>query len=1127
MASGEASQYSSNALAAARGTKTCGSGGCPSCVKTGLPVLLARPGLAETRYAGKSAVYTQRLMAQLMAPDLKYSNYVMRTLRTGYVYVYYEAQAMHAVVGGEGWEVFATDEAGYVTPIPLEMPPLPEELPRFSCERAEGYAAGMLINIKEPSKAGIVWIGFSEVPLSLEVRRRYAAQPEIRARRFTRLDASTGASERALELNEQNVRNAVCDYDIERGKVLEALRGNPHRPGQAILNQDGKVPERPTTEDIATHERREAPSDIVKAARSISEASRDRAAAKPIILGVSDAVGMAHEAAHLRITLPSKAVKWLLAQQDGARRLQTAVTMVGLQEMLVQQANVREEDFKLRNPIPMSADDYRAELVTKAQFESRQKAGIVPSTATWSPFTLKTNGPFGGGVVSSGQGGVGHIKVLNGSFEADARELIEKIKEKSARKIRDPTSGKSLGWEEYLVEFGRFSTEDKALRKRIQGDHRDLLAWTGRGVITDFDFDESNPADGVYYSQVVAKILHGGPIDDDAVEWYADFVKEDPSNKDNLLVRAMLGNQKEYFEQFAAWASEDGQRSKATDIVNNVLDLAEKLTESQQGGRASAFAVKHIEILRLLARGYASPLMAMVGAVALGADKLKRSLPAGLYDKIVVLLSSVVKKAGGGLTHLVIEAPLRLAGRAWRKMSVAFSSGGNTVENTHGGKVKSLVIGGGDALQLAGAGEAAEKTVRLHLWTDRSESELRALQSRVQPGQAVVTARAAPGSVSVSGAGAALSGATAPLAIGSVGLMDLAAATPKVIMDAPTVMSAGAGVIQAMEIAKALKKMEVGTTKERREAIFSFFSAGLGVVSAFVDLAKSYAQRLIQKAAVKRLEMTVALFAALGSFIDSTQSFLNAKEDFKNDRGIASLHLLQALSFFAGGVAFAIYAAATVVQGFGVATSWLGWGILLVVLGFALGFVASLFMTLPIEDWAARTLWGGSYEPWATVQIELQELNKVLLGVEIDAQFRGSVNWRNAKNASDVFVGEIVRRMTAFPSEVSFTREFVVKLKLVEHMRKRLGWSIVVYGTPASGGAKQMLTTCVTNEEGSVGANWGQGVTNENVDDGAIEVMSISGHVRSGDFRDLVVQVTMRDALVDGDVIVEEQLVAE
>ena len=114
MASGDSNQYSSNAITAARRTKTCGAGGCPSCVKSGLPVLLTRPGLAEARYAARSAVQTRQLMAGLSAPDLKFSDYVMRALRTGYVYVYYQTPAMHALIGGEGWEAYAVDEAGYV-----------------------------------------------------------------------------------------------------------------------------------------------------------------------------------------------------------------------------------------------------------------------------------------------------------------------------------------------------------------------------------------------------------------------------------------------------------------------------------------------------------------------------------------------------------------------------------------------------------------------------------------------------------------------------------------------------------------------------------------------------------------------------------------------------------------------------------------------------------------------------------------------------------------------------------------------------------------------------------------------------------------------------------------------------
>lgn len=1121
MASGDSNQYSSNAITAARRTKTCGAGGCASCVKSGLPVLLTRPGLAEARYAARSAVQTRQLMAGLSAPDLKFSDYVMRALRTGYVYVYYQTPAMHALIGGEGWEAYAVDEAGYVSPIPLENPPLPEEMPRFSCERAAGYAAAMLINIKEPSRAGEVWIGFSEVPLSVKVRQNYAADPELLNQRFTRLNASTGQSSRALVLTDGAIQGAIADYDVERGRMLEGLRGNPHRPGQVALDKNGKVPEKPASEDAQTEERRESAKDVAAAAAAIAGASRDPAARQPLILGVSDPVGMAHEAAHLRLTLPSKAVTWLMAQKDGARRLQTAVTLVGLQQMLVEQARVREADFRDRNPPAMSAMDLRAEMITKTEFEARQKAGIVPSSASWSPLAIPMNGPWGKGVASSGQNGYGTVHVAGGAFEADALELIDKIKKKASGKTRDTVTGKLLGWEDYLKEFGRFSAEDKALRKHIQGDHRDLLSWNGRKLVTGFDFDETSPENGIYYSQVVANLLHGGPIDDEAVEWYADFVKDDPSNKDNLLVRAMLGNQKDAFEQFSGWSVEEGQRNKATEVLNNLLDLAEKLSESNQGGKAAALAVKHVDTLRILARAYASPLIAMVGAVALGAGKVKKTLSPLLYDRVMALLSSMVKRAAPQITHLIVDAPLRMAGRAWREVSRAFTA---AAADTPAGKrngVKSLVIGSGSSLQLAGAGEAADTRVKLHLWTNQSEEQLRTLQSTAQQGQSVATARPAPGSMMT---GAVV--AAAPITMGSSGLMSLASATPKVIADVPTVMSTGAGIIHAMEVAKAWKKMEVGTAKERRDAIFSFFSAGLGVVSAFADVAKSYAQNILKKALTKRIEMTVALFAAIGSFIDSAQSFIASADDLKNGRGVLAAHILQALSFFAGGVAFSIYAFSLLVQGFGASTSWFGWGVVFIILGLALGFVASLFMTHPMEDWAARSVWGSRLaSTWSTNEMELQELNKVLLGVEVDAQYRSSFSWKNLTSVDDVIIGGAVRRMTAQDMGEAFMREFVVKLKLAEQVRRRLGIDLQMHGQGGSG--PEVVVLYATDEKGRPGENWGRGVSDGKIDCVSLDALGISGFVESGRFSRLMVELIVRDSIDGGDVIVHEKVVVE
>ena len=183
-------------------------------------------------------------------------------------------------------------------------------------------------------------------------------------------------------------------------------------------------------------------------------------------------------------------------------------------------------------------------------------------------------------------------------------------------------------------------------------------------------------------------------------------------------------------------------------------------------------------------------------------------------------------------------------------------------------------------------------------------------------------------------------------------------------------------------------------------------------------------------------------------------------------------------------------------------------------------------MTHPMEDWAARTVWGDSISSaWATNEIELQELNKVLLGIEVDAQYRSSLSWRNLTSIDDVIIGGAVKRMTAHDSGSRFTREFVVKLKIVEQVRKRLGISLQVYGNGANG--SEVVAIYSTDEKGGPGENWGSGVSSGKMDYASLDALTISGFVESGRFSVLAVELIIRDALSEGDVIVHERMAVE
>jgi len=66
-----------------------------------------------------------------------------------------------------------------------------------------------------------------------------------------------------------------------------------------------------------------------------------------------------------------------------------------------------------------------------------------------------------------------------------------------------------------------------------------------------------------------------------------------------------------------------------------------------------------------------------------------------------------------------------------------------------------------------------------------------------------------------------------------------------------------------------------------------------------------------------------------------------------------------------------------------------------------------------------------------------------------------------------------------------------------------------------------------TDELGSAGENWGRGVSDGRMDHVSVDALTISGHVESGRFSALAVELTIRDALNGGEVIVYERVVVE
>ena len=147
---------------------------CPSCDKSGLTFLVTqyaalppqwyRPG--ESDWVQQADMYDQN--GYLGARPLKSSQYVLRRLRQGWLYVWYPATRL--------WEVYRVQSGGRL----LRMAPDMMHAMGIgdpACKRFASVPDSMLLTIENPQRHDKVWIGFSDARWTAKVRASVARDP--------------------------------------------------------------------------------------------------------------------------------------------------------------------------------------------------------------------------------------------------------------------------------------------------------------------------------------------------------------------------------------------------------------------------------------------------------------------------------------------------------------------------------------------------------------------------------------------------------------------------------------------------------------------------------------------------------------------------------------------------------------------------------------------------------------------------------------------------------------------------------------------------------------------------------------------------------------------------------------
>ncbi|UNE64546.1 T6SS effector BTH_I2691 family protein [Xanthomonas oryzae] len=946
--------------------------------------------MAERNYAQSKGGTIAPLLPGVADPALQHLGYVMRPLRGGYVYAYYEKPHTPEIIAQKGWQAFQVDSAGYLTPFPISQIPIPGQAPVFACQRSAGYASAMLFVIPDAKSTKRVWVGYSDTPWSEKVRTNYAKQETLRNQRMACIDGPSAACSRSIGLNQANVAKAVADYDVDAQAAFRALDGTPYRRERNSDNPGGKP---------SLFPRPEAAKDILAQAQAICTSGKQFQIDQALIVSVPDAIGVTHEAAALRLTLPMKA-KSMLGTSDGYWKLQSAMSIKAMVEILrAQYANLGD--------LPGMAGDPNT-YMSRADFDARKANGTLPPGATFTPYTITASagGMFGGGAfMNPGMGTV--------SIPAD-QQPAEQIQKKVGN-----------GYKTFLSNYEQSCTEDSALLAKIEVDYGAWLNSAARKLVTEHDFDETTREDGVYYAQVVSKVTYGGAITDVAAHWYQAFMGDDPNEKNNILVRALLGNQKDFFQ----WFEELDQRSKTIDEIKGLLDLIEELEEKHQGSAVTGALARQLPMLRALATMWSSCLIPVASAAGLMLSKLKLTSPT-LLKKLewVIARISIVSVSSGDIKVTRVSATQQQAITYLRELAR-----GGQAEDVN---KSSQRVGQSDVVSVTRAGS-------LGIDVSGGRGDIRVdvfVFERVQAGITTAALTQLPENLQE--------------------LKRFARKVGEVLREGGAVISAGSGWLQVLALEDALKKLETGNDQDTFEGGMGLITAVLGSAAAAIEISTAFAAKWVEKAALLGLKIIAGAASALAAGFDAVVSASKALSRMaKDDYLAAASYGAQTLFYFAatgtGSLAVLYLAGFISTAGFGL--SWTGWGILLIGLGLAAGYVAQLLQSAPAEEWAARTIWGGASDKWGSLTREQEAMNKLLLGIEVDFSYRNGVGSSLLRSLTSSQMGTmgIGMKMQEEDNDIYY-REAWLSLKIPKVLRERLDWTVQIYGF-SNDGANNLL----------------------------------------------------------------------
>ncbi|AMC34363.1 hypothetical protein VN23_06980 [Janthinobacterium sp. B9-8] len=527
---------------------------CKACQASGLPIMPVRYAVVPKSVAAKLPDWASGARVKDIALGDEF-HYALRTLRAGYVYLYYSKNAR----GAKQWECYTVTEDGLLL---LQLTPKSALEPKDSmtCKTA-GHSNSRLhhLIIDRPDDCGPTWIAFSEHKWSDETLAQYGSDAKLRSARMQAIDP------KAMAAGAKNPHSSPASQ-----AALESIM--EYSPGfsSAQLPYDQKIPQvssknggfkefdlKRVSSYYVVCSRKGNASETLQFMQTRAKKSSG-ASNTPHVMALWDAIGTVHELNGFR-NEPAGVLKQYGIELEFQINAMTAIE--GLKQAMAEKAG-KSQQANQDQMLNQAAAWYKPEEMAKRRASSSlmpepkhsQRLEVCNILEQWAQQQVPYM-PYPQRLEAIDMRNIQEPQRSQqiSALKAEVTVFLSSRKDNYDKNIKYASSGSWSKYEKKLKigEYGDFKKNyDKLfnMSSDIIDARTDLLIkWLDSTLFIDTleDYHHENTNDGVYFEDVIGNGIFGISSSAAGAKKIDIWVKDaKASDKKNILWRAIAMNQK-------------------------------------------------------------------------------------------------------------------------------------------------------------------------------------------------------------------------------------------------------------------------------------------------------------------------------------------------------------------------------------------------------------------------------------------------------------------------------------------------------------------------------------------------------------------------------------------------------